>query len=351
MRAASSFDEFSRLREVVVGTATNAQIPTSGHISEWLTLFGESGAEDMATVTRGRFSDEIIEETNEDLDAVSSTLESLGVLVHRTDPLDQQARFGAPGWTSDGFYTYCPRDLTLIVGDAIIETPSPMRARYFETFGLRRILTGYMRAGSPFISAPKPRLPDELYSVDDDGLPHLEEGEPAFEAANVIRCGRDLFYQVSCTGNELGLVWLRNLLSALGGFRVHPVRGVYDFMHIDSTIVLVRPGLVLLNPERVTEDTVPEPFRRWDVIWAPPMTDGSDPPHPLGSSWIGMNILMVDPATAIVDSEQPGLIRLLESRHVDVIPQRLRHARLLGGGFHCVTLDTVRDGSLESYFD
>jgi len=29
----------------------------------------------------------------------------------------------------------------------------------------------------------------------------------------------------------------------------------------------------------------------------------------------------------------------------------MRQARTLSGGFHCVTLDTKRKGTLESYFD
>jgi N-dimethylarginine dimethylaminohydrolase len=32
-----------------------------------------------------------------------------------------------------------------------------------------------------------------------------------------------------------------------------------------------------------------------------------------------------------------------------VVPVRHRHRRLFGGGFHCFTLDTVRDGPVENY--
>jgi N-dimethylarginine dimethylaminohydrolase len=64
-----------------------------------------------------------------------------------------------------------------------------------------------------------------------------------------------------------------------------------------------------------------------------------------------MNLLMVNPELAIVDQNQSALIRMLEANGITVVPRRLRHSRLLGGGFHCVTLDTVRDGSLENYLD
>jgi hypothetical protein len=58
---------------------------------------------------------------------------------------------------------------------------------------------------------------------------------------------------------------------------------------------------------------------------------------------------LVAPVLAIVDQNQPNLVSLLESRGVTVVPRRLRHSRVLGGGFHCVTLDTVRDGGCEDY--
>ena len=59
---------------------------------------------------------------------------------------------------------------------------------------------------------------------------------------------------------------------------------------------------------------------------------------------------MVNPELAIVDKRQVALIKELEARSVDVIGLQLRHARTLGGGFHCVTNDVRRAGSLENYF-
>ncbi|GIH98201.1 hypothetical protein [Planobispora takensis] len=226
-----------------------------------------------------------------------------------------------------------------------------MRARYVELFGMRPLFQDYLLRGANWLSAPKPQLRDELYLVDEDGLPALGEAEPAFEAANVLRLGRDVFYQVSRSGNELGLRWLESTLRLLGDVRVHPIRGLYNGTHIDSTIAFLRPGLVLLNPARVTPETIPEPLRGWDVLWCPPIEERRVPalPYTLSTPWVGMNLLMVDPEHAIVDADQTALIAAMEKRGITVIPHTLRHARVLGGGFHCVTLDTVRDGGPEDY--
>ena len=61
------------------------------------------------------------------------------------------------------------------------------------------------------------------------------------------------------------------------------------------------------------------------------------------SKWIGMNTLSIDPQTVIVDAAQTEIIKELERRKFTVIPHTLRHSRTLGGGFHCVTLDTWRE--------
>lgn len=350
-RAAHSYDEFTTLREVIVGNATHARIPRRDR-SSWLNLYGDLPADEFARVRTGRFPHRVIEETNEDLQCLIDTLRGLGITVHQTPAADHSPVFGTPEWSTDGLYSYCPRDLTLVVGSTIIETPSPMRARYFELLGLRELFLQYMHNGSTWISAPKPRLGDHLFKIGRDGLPSLTEAEPVFEAANILRCGADLFYQISASGNEAGFHWLDSTLRVFGDFRIHPLRGVYGLTHIDSTISLLRPGLVLLNPARVSESNLPEKFRRWDVVWCPPMADDySAIQPPLSSSWIGMNLLMVRPDLAVVDAAQKKLTKALERRRITVMPLSLRHARALGGGFHCVTLDVVRDGGPSNYFD
>ncbi|MEC3978050.1 inosamine-phosphate amidinotransferase 1 [Amycolatopsis sp. H20-H5] len=341
----SSADEFSTLREVVVGRASGARIPNPQDISTWLALYSHLDSKQLAGIEGGELPAYVLEETEEDLEVLVESLRGLGVVVHRPADVDHARPFSTPHWEStSGMYSYCPRDLTLIVGDTIIETPSSVRARYHELDGLRGLFHRYLRAGSRWVSAPKPQLRDELYEIGADKLPALGELEPAFEAANVLRCGLDLFYQVSSSGNEFGRIWLESLL-APRGYRVHPVRDVYPFTHLDSTISLIRPGLVLLNPERVTEDNIPDALRRWDRLWCPPMRQvGSHATaQPLSSPWLGMNLLMVAPDLAIVDAAQHELIAALERHGVGVLPHTLRHGQVLGGGFHCVTLDTVRD--------
>ena len=113
-------------------------------------------------------------------------------------------------------------------------------------------------------------------------------------------------------------------------------------MHIDSTIVPLREGLVLLNSSRVNFDTVPGVFDGWHKIWIHDVVPQGFYQYPYASKWIALNMLVVDPKTVICDADQPELIKTLRSYRFEVIPLRLRQSRTLGGGFHCVTLDLLR---------
>lgn len=354
MSLVSVHNEWDPLEEVIVGIADNARLPRpdrSLHALEFPTC-------EPHEIPSGPFDSRVIDETREDLAELARVLESLGVRVRRPDPAEPERRFATPDWESDGFFNYCPRDLLLAIGDTIIEAPTPLRARTFETLTYRSILLDYLRSGSRWFAAPRPRLLDAMYDIDEISTTEgraprgsrnlLMDHEPAFDAANVLRLGEDILYLVSSSGNELGARWLAQALGSR--YRVHPCRNLYVHTHIDSTITCIRPGLVVLNGERVNEENLPPLFRRWDKIWCRDIVDiGYTGRFPYSTKWIGMNFFMVNPALAIIDRSQTSLIREVERHGVDVIPLSLRHARTLGGGFHCVTLDVRRVGALERY--
>lgn len=338
-------NEWDPLEEMVIGTARGARIPV-GAID--LLAIELSGYGAVDAIPSGPLPEWLIEETELELERLGEELRRLGVVVRRPEPRNLAAVIRTPDWQTDGLYDYCPRDILLAIGDTIIETPMVLRSRFLEPLAYKRTLLEYFESGARWISAPKPRLCDDMYDPAAPQGQRLKDLEPAFDAANVLRCGTDILYLVSDSGNEKGWQWLQRVLG--DAYTVHPCRGIYASTHVDSTIVPLRPGLVLLNPERVNDGNLPAPLRGWDRIYAPPMTDGGFVgAHPRASAWIGMNLLVVNPQLAIVDDRQPALIRLLEGAGMDVLPLRLTHARTLGGGFHCVSLDVRRRGTLETY--
>ncbi|MGP9819421.1 hypothetical protein ACTZWW_05360 [Salinarimonas sp. NSM] len=339
-------NEWDPLEEMIVGIADGARVPRADP-----GLYAVDYAENHASadeIPSGPYEHRVIAEANEDLARFAETLAAHGVTVRRPEPTDHAATFGAPGWTTDGEYNYCPRDVLLPIGDMIIEAPMMLRSRYFEPFAYRHLLAEYVESGARWISAPKPRLPDETWTARPGEGPIIAELEPLFDAANVLRVGRDILFQISRSGNRLGLAWLRSVLGPQ--YRVHAVEGVYDGTHIDTSITLVRPGLVALSAERVSPDKVPAIFARWDKIWVEDMVDtGYAWSYPRASIWQGMNFIMINPALAVVNELQRPLIRQLESHGVGVVPLPMRQARTLSGGFHCVSVDIRRRGTLEDY--
>ena len=288
----------------------------------------------------GAVPQQIIDETEEDLDLLIHTLDRFAVSVYRPNTLNFNEIVSTPDWKTDSQYAYCPRDTHLVIGDMVIETPMTTRARQHESILLDTIRRQAIQDGARWISAPRPRLLDSENLV--NGEFKLSETEPAFDAANVCRLGKDLLYLVSSSGNRIGAQWLQNVLGS--EYKVH-ICDMYNSSHIDSTIVPIAEGTVVLNGTRVNPDNIPTVFKDWDQIY---VSDADIYPrafheYPYASKWIGINMLSINPTTVIVDEIQTKLITTLEKKNFTVVPLPLRHSRTLGGGFHCATLDLWRE--------
>lgn len=300
----SSWNEWDPLQEIVVGTATNANWPQHDTVfrSEAETTLWKD-----TPLPKGPVPQWIIDETNEDLEGLCDILRQANVVVHRPTDLDFVAR--------DGMYNYCPRDRLLIAGDTIVDTNMHYPCRNMETEALQAVL-----AGNTVLEMPR-------------------EPEFVLDAANVCRLNDTLLYLESASGNRAAAIWLA---ANLPGWTVETCN-FYAGVHIDSTVVPLREGLVLLNAARVNEDNCPQVFKTWDKIYVDEVVAQDFYQYPYASKWIAMNMLVVDPHTVIVDRYQTELIKKLEQWSFTVIPSELRHSRTLGGGFHCVTLDTRRE--------
>lgn len=300
-----SYNEWDTLKEVVVGRADYANWPTNDPV---FAKESEKTTWTESPVPSGPVPDWIIDEANEDLDNLAEILEQCGATVHRPKALNYQER--------GGMYSYCPRDRLLIYGDTVVDTAMmyPCRDMEIET------------------------LEDVIYRADTIYRMPRDEGM-ILDAANVLRLNESMLYLKSASGNQKAYKWLQtkfpNVSIELCEF--------YSGVHIDSTIVPVREGLVVVNASRVNQDNLPRVFQNWDVIWINEVVAQGFYQYPYASKWIALNMLVVDPTTIIVDKHQTKLIEALEEYNMLVLPLELRHSRTLGGGFHCVTLDLVRE--------
>lgn len=371
----NSYDEWSPLREVIVGSGINL---TQHDIELSFKLFfhdeansafyypkyqpGRTGAKDShAPKTR------YVEELEEDIELFVDALKQLSVSVHRPLELSGPNVITTPSFSATPTPALNVRDQAIVFGDEVIETPPQVRARYFENDLLKPVLYDYFRQGSRWTTMPRPVMTDLSFDtewVSGQNTPAAESivkrtPSPAdigfeimIDAAQCLRFGRDVIVNVATENHELGLEWLRRHLE--GRFRLHAVKRLSG-NHIDSLVLPLRPGTLLLRNESVV-DYLPEQLRSWDRIIAPEPSENNFPAYDdddliLTTPYIDLNVLSVDAETIVVNSLSPELMRRLEAAGFTVVPVRHRHRRLFGGGFHCFTLDTVRDGGPEDYWD
>lgn len=301
-----SYNEWDQIREIVVGRADNANWPTDDPV---FALEAEKTSWKETPVPSGPVPQWIIDEANEDLNGLAKILETAGAVVHRPADIDFVA--------TKGMYNYCPRDRLFIAGDTIVDPPMMYPCRDQEITAL-----DFVTEGNTVLSMPR-----------DQGL--------VLDAANMLRLGKDKYlFLESASGNKQAWLWLMaNLPTTTSCELVNFYAGV----HIDSTIVPLREGLVLLNGARVTPSTLPNAFRDWECVYVQDVIAQDFYQYPYASKWIALNMLSINANTVICDRNQHALMRTLESHGIDVVPHELRHSRTLGGGFHCVTLDTWRE--------
>ena len=299
-------NEWDPLEAIVVGEASNANWPMTDSVF----------AQEMKTSSwketpppAGPIPQDIIDQTNRELDTLCEALLRYGATVYRPRPMNFVER--------KGLYNYCPRDRLLIAGDTVVDCNMMYPSRNQEIENYYRLLAD----AKNILTMPRNQ-------------------DMVLDAANICRLGDTWLFLESASGNMKAHEWLqrkfRNIKIELCNF--------YSGVHIDSTITPLREGLVMLNASRVNPQNCPRAFDHWEKIW---VTDEMIVPQdfyqfPYASKWIAMNMLVLDPETVIIDAAQTQLINILKSKGIDSIPLTLSHSRTLGGGFHCVTLDTRR---------
>jgi len=298
-----SFNEWDPLKEIVVGSATGANWPSQDPV---FACESQRTSWQQTPVPSGPVPQWLQDEANEDLDVLCSILTQAGVRVHRPRPRDFVA--------TAGMYNYCPRDRLLIAGNQVVDPPMMYPCRDQEIDCL-----DFVVESNTVITMPR-----------DQGM--------ILDAANVCRLNDTWLFLSSFSGNTAAYQWLTAQFPEVTIELVNFYAGV----HIDSTVIPLREGLVLLNGARVNEENCPRVFRNWDKIYCTDVVEQGFHQYPYASKWIALNMLSLDPDTVIMDAAQTDLRHRLENLGITVIPHTLRHSRTLGGGFHCVTLDLVR---------
>lgn len=352
MGPVNSYTEWGTLQEVIIGSHYNTRIGVPDISMQLLYHDNLARARRLDPSRSYGINQKYIEEREEDIANLAAVLEAHGVKVRRPLVLDTVREFETPYWKALTKACDNPRDQVMVVGDMLIETACCVRNRYYENDLLKPLFYEYFAAGAQWLCAPRPRLTEESLdrSYVESRVPEADERyEIIFDAAQCLRFGRDILFNVTTWNHELGLRWLRRVLG--DRHRVHKVRIVDN--HLDGGILPLRPGKLLVNPRVMRNlDTLPAPLLAWDRI----IMEDIDPSAYsaedllLASKLIDVNVLSINDEHVIVNEHATTTLRALERNGFVPIPIRFRHSRVFGGGLHCVSLDIRRDEGLEDYF-
>jgi glycine amidinotransferase len=257
----------------------------------------------------------------------------------------------------------CPRDILITLGDTVVEAPVSVHTRYFESEYYKPLLYSLWRRDSnmKWLTPPKPTC-SPIHMFDDVDFwkkinakdfsksifannsykTNLNENEIAFDAADIMRMGKDVFYKKSVSANNQGLYWLRRTFPNLRFHMMHfPTDASY---HLDVLLVPLRPptsgshGLVLINQNHPPLASEMKLFtdNDWRPIWAPMYSTGDVPPLALCSGNLNANLLSLNDHCVIIEECETALYRLLHDElGFDVITCPLRILNEFGGGIHC----------------
>lgn len=363
----NSWNEWDTLKHVIVGRAdgTMVQAPEPGVLRDW----PEDG---FPRGTYGPLPEEMVQVANEQLDNLARILERRGIRVDRPEVLDFSQPVSTPDWTHETMFGCMPpRDVLITLGNEILEATMSYRSRWFEYLCYRPLLQRYFKE-DPHMrweAAPKPRLTDASYQPgfwdEFDNLTSeqrlervkrndllLTEEEPLFDAADIMRFGKDLFVQPSLVTNLSGIDWLRRHLP---NHRVHAFSFVDEYpLHIDATWIPLRPGLVLHCGKRKADPELVKFFHLndWEIVEAvtPRRTNGPMPPLCFCSEWLAINLLSIDEKTICLEASEEAQMEQLSDLGFEIIPVPFWDVAPFGGGLHCATVDLYREGTMQDYF-
>jgi glycine amidinotransferase len=344
-------NEWSPLKAVIVGDAEHSAFPSEPRHMIAATMPPEHF--DMFRPSNP-FPADIVAKAQSELDNFAALLEGLGIRVYRPKKVD---------WLEAGGYTGAmPRDGLMTVGNTLIEAPFAWRCRHQEIqLGYSDILHHLGSGGGTarICRAPVVVGRDTLYDHISNGLNGhvlkngsringaINNSRPAFDTADFMRFGKTIIGQLSNVTNLKGTQYLQAMVPE--GYTVELLDVTDEHaMHIDATILPLRKGLLVYNPERVTEARLRRHavFRDWELHaypFTPRRRESPAPPMYMCSPWLVLNALSLDERRIMVeekDTEFAAWVR--EKFDMEPIMCPFQNVNSLGGSFHCATVDLVR---------
>ena len=285
----------------------------------------------------------IADETEEDYQALEKILKDANVKTYRVD-FDEETYNG----NFHGRPPVCPRDHFAVIGEKFYAW---QKTNFYGNF---------------------------LKNIAKENLSFGPQKSVEVSTANIVRVGKDLFWDVVGNGKQEDIDFFKNKWNA-EGFDVHVSRRGY---HSDGAFCVVRPGCIVSIVD--VQDYAKE-FPGWEVFYVPSLTVQQIRPFldikkKVGgrwwlkgeehndqlikfvntwlNEWVGfveetvfdVNMLSIDQNTIICNNYNQEVFDFFKKHKVEPIIFNFRHRYFWDGGIHCITQDLYREGEMVDYF-
>ena len=349
----NSSTSFGKLKEVVVGR----ELKLSKRISDitFKQFYRESLDE---KIYESPFVDyhvnmDLIDQRNEELDDLSKVISQFNIIVHRPKILDKIVSFSTPSFKSELSSASNVRDLTLVYGNKLIETPTFVQNRYYENTLLYDVYNNNWNngLGGQWIKAPHTELTEKTIDLGHWGETRDYKNIPknfvmAIDGAQFLRIGRDCIVNINSYNQYLGFLWIKSFFPKTDFHILHVADN-----HIDGCLICLKPGVFLVNPLYPNiRDLLPKKFRKWKYLYPKDLTQNIDVRgmtnidiRLASSRGMDVNVLSIDENTVVVNKRAFGVKDILEKNGFNVVEVTLENGEIFAGGIHCSTLDLVRE--------
>lgn len=317
----SAYNEWGRLRAAMLGIEDETTEPAYIDALRWVSEEGIESIKKNAGSALSKNWPKRAKAIRDEIDGLVKLLEERGVEVYRTKKMIYPEEKNFLSDIQAGIHVWGGADYFRVVGKRIILINAlryPFRRK--QALVVRRALEPLLKGtDNEYVAAPPPS-------------PHYSEDDLFLENGDVMLDGYNVYVGFSGNGSSLaGIEWLRRYLGP--AYRVYTVKLSPKILHLDTVLMLNRPGLLTWYPEFAEE--LPLPLRHWDKIEVRQKNEQ----EPI----FGANSLVIDEETIVIADIYKRLTSEYKKRGFKVLALPFSTTIAYGAGPRCLTGVLRRD--------
>lgn len=317
------WNDWGRLREVMVGYADETVEPEYAPTLNWLTEDGKKALKEKGGKRTEEAFPEAMKKLRKQIEDHVRILEDFGVKVHRAlknFAHPEEAHFLDE--VQKGCMSFPAEDYFRVIGtNVILINALRPTFRRKQIYMVRPVLEPLLKnSNARYVACPPPS-------------PHYNENDIFLENGDVLLDGKNLYAGFSGNScSEEGIAWLQQFLGP--EYKVWTVKKAKHVFHLGGLINIPRPGLVFYYPELLPEG-LPEPLKKYEKVEIKIEKD---------DKWcFGCNNLSLDEKTVIVPLEYEKIAAEYRKRGFKVIGSNYDMTISYGNGPRCLTGVLRRD--------